>query len=129
MNRWAFVAAAGIWAGLAGGAAAEETDDGVFDIAVLTVKNDWQAIRYHRQTGQSWYAVHGDWRPVAEGGESKLPDGKYHVRLTLMGENDWVALRLERKSGRSWRLSALKWVEMKVLDEEKLAPAVGALGP
>ena len=127
MKRWVVALITGISVGLAAVAAGEEPADEVFQVALLTVKNDWQAIRYHRHSGQSWYAVGGDWKPVPESGESKAPAGLYKVLMTATGENDWFAMRLEQKSGRSWRLAALKWVEMKVLEDEKPAgPMVGA---
>jgi hypothetical protein len=103
--------------------AAGEPGQGSFEVVLLSLKSDWQAMRYHAQTGQAWYAFQGDWKPVPESAESGPPEGEYQVLLTATGEHDWVALRLERKSGRSWRLAALKWIEMKVLPEHVPAAA------
>jgi hypothetical protein len=101
---------------------AEEPQPGPFEVVLVTLKNDWQGMRYHRQTGESWYALKGDWKPVPEAGEVKPPEGQYKLFLTATGDHDWIALRVERKSGRSWRLAALKWIEMKVLDPDELPP-------
>jgi hypothetical protein len=100
----------------------QEPQTGPFEVVLLTVHSDWQAMRYHRQTGESWYAFKGDWKPVPEAGEVKPPAGDYQLFLSAQGESDWIALRLERKSGRSWRLAALKWIEMKVLGPDELPP-------
>ncbi|MEX2173555.1 MAG: hypothetical protein WD872_04280 [Pirellulaceae bacterium] len=89
-----------------------------FDMVLLSLKNDWQAMRYQTQSGETWYAFQGDWKPVPEE-SGKPPAGEYKVSLSVTGENDWIALRLERKSGRSWRLATLKWIEMKVREAEK----------
>jgi hypothetical protein len=91
-------------------------------VVLLALKDDWQAMRYHKTSGQSWYALKGDWKPVAEPDEIKPPEGDYKLFLAASGESDFIALRLERKSGRSWRLAALKWIEMKVLGEEPELP-------
>ena len=126
----------GLWlAVLACGADAaqgQEPKPGPFDVVLLTLASDWQAMRYHKQTGESWYAFKGDWKPVPEAGEVKPPPGEYRVFLSATGEHDWIALRLEQKSGRSWRLAALKWMEMKVLGPDELPPqqpAPPAVGP
>jgi len=103
-------------------ARAEEPPAGPFDMVLLTLHTDWQAMRYHKQTGESWYAYKGDWKPVPEAGEVKPPSGEYKLFLSATGENDWIALRIEQKSGRSWRLAALKWIEMKVLGPDELPP-------
>lgn len=127
MKIWLMLAMSGIWASLTGIGLGEEPENRIYQVSILTVKNDWQAIRYHGETGQAWYALHGDWKPVPEMGE-KPPSGSYKVLMTAMGENDWFALRLEQKSGRSWRLGALKWIEMKVLSDEKPMPMANAEG-
>ena len=93
-----------------------------FDVVVLALKNDWQAMRYHKQSGESWYALKGDWKLVPEADETKPPEGDYKLFLAASGDNDFVALRLEKRSGRSWRLAALKWIEMKVLGDEPELP-------
>jgi hypothetical protein len=93
-----------------------------FEVVVLALKNDWQAMRYHKTSGESWYTLKGDWKAVPEAGDDKPPDGDYKLFLAATGDNDFVALRLERKSGRSWRLAALKWIEMKVLGGEPELP-------
>jgi hypothetical protein len=93
-----------------------------FDVVVLALKDDWQAMRYHRASGESWYALKGDWKLVPEADEIKPPEGDYKLFLAATGDNDFVALRLEKKSGRSWRLAALKWIEMKVLGDEPELP-------
>jgi len=115
------------------GVRADEPQAGPFDVVLLTLSSDWQAMRYHRQTGESWYALKGDWKPVPEAGEVKPPAGDYKLLLSATGGNDWIALRIEQKSGRSWRLAALKWIEMKVLGPDELPqqqpvpPALGQL--
>ncbi|MDX1946275.1 MAG: hypothetical protein SFU86_12820 [Pirellulaceae bacterium] len=130
MKGWAW-GLAGTW-GVAVGTllatccAADEGTKG-FDVVVLPLANDWQAIRYHTATGESWYAAQGNWRPIPEV-DAKPPAGSYKVLLAPQGENHWFALRLEQKSGRSWRLGALKWIEMQVLPEEKPAPAPPIVG-
>lgn len=87
-----------------------------FEVVLLALKSDWQAMRYHTSTGESWYAFQGNWKPVPESGDEKPPAGAYKVLMSASGERDWIALRLEQKSGRSWRLAALKWIEMQPLD-------------
>jgi len=94
-------------------------EEAPFEVVLLSLKSDWQAMRFHSQTGEAWYAFQGNWKPVPEADNNKLPAGDYRVQMSQTGENDWIAIRLERKSGRTWRLAALKWVEMKVLDPEK----------
>ncbi len=121
--RWGF--AWGLTTLFLGGAITargEEPQAGPFDVVLLTLKHDWQAMRYHTQTGESWYAFKGDWKPVLEAGEVKPPAGDYKLFMTATGDHDWIALRVERKSGRSWRLAALKWIEMKLLDPDELPP-------
>jgi len=114
----------------AGWAAADEPKMGpaaepaAFEIVLLSLKSDWQAMRYHAQSGESWYAFQGNWKPVPEADNTKPPAGEYRILMSKTGENDWIAVRLERKSGRTWRLAALKWAEMKVLEPEK--PKQGA---
>jgi hypothetical protein len=95
-----------------------------YEIVLLSLKTDWQAMRYHAQTGEAWYAFQGNWKPVPEADDTKPPAGDYRVQMSQTGENDWIAIRLDRKSGRTWRLAALKWAEMKVLEPEK--PKQGA---
>ena len=95
------------------------TEPAPYEVVLLSLKTDWQAMRFHAQTGESWYAFQGNWKPVPETDENKLPAGEYRVHMSQTGENDWIAIRLEKKSGRTWRLAALKWVEMKVLEPEK----------
>jgi hypothetical protein len=90
-----------------------------FEVVLLSLKGDWQAMRFHSQSGEAWYAFQGNWKPVPEADNNKPPAGDYRVQMSPTGENDWIAIRLERKSGRTWRLAALKWVEMKVLEPEK----------
>ena len=121
MKGWALGLAAGIWIALSAGGVAEEGAKGSFDVALLSLAGDWQAIRYHTETGESWYATQGNWKPVPEA-DSKPPLGSYKVLLTAQGENHWFAMRLEQKSGRSWRMGALKWIEMQVLPEDKPVP-------
>lgn len=106
-------------------------DQGQFAVVLLSLKHDWQAMRYHKQTGQSWYTLKGDWKPVPEAGELTPPSGDYKVLMSATGENDWIALRVEQKSGRSWRLAALKWIEMRVLGPDELPPEQpqGVAGP
>ena len=106
----------------AAGAAAAEPEQGAFDVILLALKHDWQAMRYHKQTGESWYAFKGDWKVVPEGTEVKPPSGDYKVQMCATGEHDWIALRVERKSGRSWRLAALRWIEMQVVEGEEPQP-------
>lgn len=106
-------------------------NQGPFAVVLLSLKHDWQAMRYHKQTGQSWYTLKGDWKPVPEAGEITPPSGEYKVLMSATGENDWIALRVEQKSGRSWRLAALKWIEMRVLGPDELPPEQpqGVAGP
>lgn len=102
---------------VAGTAAGDEAEpEPSYDMVVFATKADWQAIRYHRESGEAWVATSGDWRVIPEADGTKPPVGAYKVIASLYGENDWIALRLERKSGRSWRLGALKWIEMKVVE-------------
>jgi len=108
-----------------GGAIADEpksepaAEPAAFEVVLLSLKGDWQAMRYHAQTGEAWYAFQGNWKPVPEADNTKPPAGDYRVQMSQTGENDWIAIRLDRKSGRTWRLAALKWAEMKVLEPEK----------
>jgi hypothetical protein len=90
-----------------------------FEVVLLSLKGDWQAMRYHAQSGEAWYAYQGNWKPVPEADNTKPPAGDYRIQMSPTGDNDWIAIRLERKSGRTWRLAALKWAEMKVLEPEK----------
>ena len=98
---------------------ATPTEQAAFEVVLLTLRGDWQAMRFHSQSGEAWYAFQGNWKPVPEADNNKPPAGDYRVQMSPTGENDWIAIRLERKSGRTWRLAALKWVEMKVLELEK----------
>jgi|GEM_PF-5348346 hypothetical protein len=97
---------------------AKTTEPAVYEVVLLSLKSDWQAMRYHAQSGEAWYAFQGNWKPVPEADSTKPPAGDYRLYLSQTGENDWIAIRVERKSGRTWRLAALKWVEMKVLEAE-----------
>ncbi len=99
--------------------AAASAEPVAFEVVLLSLKTDWQAMRFHAQTGEAWYAFKGDWKPVPEADNTKPPAGDYRVQMSQTGDSDWIAIRLERKSGRTWRLAALKWVEMKVLNPEK----------
>jgi hypothetical protein len=90
-----------------------------FEVVLLSLKSDWQAMRFHMETGEAWYAFQGNWKPVPEADNNKPPDGEYRVQMSKTSENDWIAIRLEKKSGRTWRLAALKWVEMKVLEPDQ----------
>lgn len=122
--RWGFtqVLAALLLASALAVRAEEPQPPAPFDVVLLTLKSDWQAMRYHTQTGESWYALKGDWKPVPEAGEIKPPAGKYKLFMSATGDHDWIALRVERTSGRSWRLAALTWIEMKVLGPDELPP-------
>ena len=102
-----------------GAPAAASTEPATYEVVLLSLKTDWQAMRINGQTGESWYAFQGNWKPVPEVDNSKPSAGDYRVQMSQTGDNDWIAIRLERKSGRTWRLAALKWVEMKVLEPEK----------
>ena len=104
-------------------AAAGQEPEAPFDVVLLSMKSDWQAVRYHKASGESWYALAGQWKPIPEPDGMKPPAGAYKVTAGNYGENDWIALRLDTKSGRSWRLGALKWIEMKVVEEDKKPPA------
>jgi hypothetical protein len=134
-RRWSMIVVV-VFAGIAGftGAvqvAAEEPSAATaeanspathFEVVLLSLKTDWQAMRYHTSTGESWYAFQGNWKPVPEASDEKPPAGAYKVLMSATGERDWIALRLEQKSGRSWRLAALKWIEMQPLDPGDLPP-------
>ena len=89
-----------------------------FEVVLLSLKGDWQAMRFHSQSGEAWYAFQGNWKPVPEADNTKPPAGDYRIQMSPTGDSDWIAIRLERKSGRTWRLAALKWAEMKVLELE-----------
>jgi hypothetical protein len=117
--RMALAAVAALGTVMASGVAAEEPAKPAYDVVLLSLTTDWQALRYHVETGEAWYALRGDWKPVSEADSKKPPAGDYKVCLSKTGENDWIAVRLERKSGRSWRLAALKWAEMKVVEADK----------
>lgn len=100
-----------------------------FDVVLLSMKSDWQAVRYHKTSGETWYALAGQWKPIPEPEGMKPPAGSYKVVAGIYGETDWIAVRLDMKSGRSWRLGALKWIEMKVEEDKKppaAAPATGS---
>ena len=121
---WMLAACWGAAALYAVPALGEEPEAGPYDVALLTLKNDWHAIRYNRQTGDSWYSLQGDWKSIPEADQSAPPPGYYKLLLTASGANDFIALRLETKSGRSWRLAALKWIEMKVLEPDPAPPPI-----
>ena len=116
-GRWLAVGlAAAMLLATGGSAGAEDPAPSVFDVVLLSLESDWQAMRYHLHTGESWYAYRGDWKPIPEADSTKPPAGEYKIVLSQTGENDWIAVRLERKSGRTWRLAALKWAEMKIVE-------------
>lgn len=78
-------------------------------------RSDWQAIRYNRFTGESWYATSGAWGKIND--DDNVSESRYRVKMVSMNGN-WGAIRVDVDSGKSWRVRNGAWVEMPVVPRD-----------
>jgi hypothetical protein len=84
--------------------------------------NGFAAIRFNRQSGQTWYLISGIWKSVRE--EEKVPAGPYDVAFVPM-QGNWGAVRFSPSTGRSWMVNQGAWNEIRedsAASQESAAP-------
>ena len=77
---------------------------------------NWNAVRYNRYTGESWFAISGAWKKIVD--EEAIMESSYDVKLVPVN-NGWAAIRIDINSGASWRANIGKWVKMLAINSEK----------
>ena len=84
--------------------------DDVYDLVMLASSSKtWEAIKYHRQTGEAWTAWNGAWIKIIE--EEDPPEGSYTIKMTALS-NNWAALRFDVRTGRTWQCLRGTWTEI-----------------
>lgn len=70
----------------------------------------WGAIRYHPETGQSWYIKGGEFVEILE---QQLPSRSSYQVYMARTNKGWGAIRLDTVSGKTWFLKNSQWLSVR----------------
>jgi hypothetical protein len=103
----------GYWAESMGNASSA-SNDGPFNLELVSSGPDWRAIRYDEGTGESWLIFPDHWRLVEE--TETIDNSRYIIRMA--GEDGWIAVRIDANSGCAWMIKSIdegyRWVGMEM---------------
>jgi hypothetical protein len=81
-----------------------------YEIVMVPVYDeDWGALKYNTQTGETWRALRGVWIKILD--SETLPPSLYKVEMVAL-DKEWGAIRVDTKTGKSWRAKNGKWLFM-----------------
>lgn len=81
-----------------------------YDVRVVRKGEQFEAIRFKPDTGETWRAQADRWVRIQE--STAVPAGDYDV-IMVATEQAFTALRFDRVSGKAWLYRPSQWIRIK----------------